>query len=419
MHKLTSTHASLRGAFGRVWFHREYRALVLVMLLAGISVSSYVPMLSLLLVKTLHVDNSAVGLFSLTFLASPVIGILAARYSDRLHSRIPLLVAVVIWSAVGRVAMGYAPTFAFAIVVNIAFGAVGPVLNAQTFAVLRDVTQREREQQEATIASTARTAYCLGWATGPLLGRMLASLAGYRAALATTAVFVLATLIPLRSLRAAQSPLPAPPVPALRPDATPTTGARSNPGRRRGPRAALWVFAAACLLAFTAESVRLTYLPLLAVDRLAIPLALFGVLVAVAPVIEVVASPIAGVLADRWGLKVLLLAGLTIGGLGYLAFATSTGLPGLLIGQALNACFTAIVLGLGITYAQRLSPAAAGFASSVFFGAQSLAFATGGIVGSVTAGVLELPRMFYAPMLLCFGACVLLLLTRTPENRTE
>jgi len=77
---------------------------------------------------------------------------------------------------------------------------------------------------------------------------------------------------------------------------------------------------------------------------------LFGILVSVAPLAELVAMPAAGVLADRWGLKRVFAAGVFVGALGFWTFASSSGAFGLLAGQLLNACFIAVVLGLGATY---------------------------------------------------------------------
>ena len=43
------------------------------------------------------------------------------------------------------------------------------VVNAQAFAVLRDVLDRDRETREATVASVMRTGHSFGWVVGPCL----------------------------------------------------------------------------------------------------------------------------------------------------------------------------------------------------------------------------------------------------------
>ena len=411
-----------RRSFARVWSHRGYRGVLLSLVLSGVSVSSYVPLLSLYLVQTLGVSEGTVGLFALTSLASPLVGILAGRLSDRLSGRLRLLVVVTIWLAVGRVAMGTAPTFGVAVVVGIAFGAFGAISAAQVFALLRELLEREREPRQATVTSTVRTGYSLGWAIGPVIGSLLAAGLGYRTALVASGLFVLLPLVPLLTLRSVgRSPhgdgathevvrpparTPAPPTGRADPSTPASWGSRS-----------LWLFALVCLLALTGESLRITYLPILAVDRLGISLWLFGTVVSVAPVVELVAMPAAGALADRFGPKPVIVCGLLVGAGGFAAFATSSGVVGLLVGQLGNACFIAVVLGLGVSYAQQLHPNGAGFASSVFFAAQSLTIATGGLLGAALAdrssGLREL--FLTALVLNVVGAALLLRINAPPD----
>ena len=413
-----------RRSFTRVWSHRGYRGVLLSLVLSGISVSSYVPLMSLYLVQTLRVSEGRVGLFALTSLASPVVGILVGRLSDRISSRLRLLVVVSVWLAVGRVAMGLAPTFTVAVVVGIVFGAFGGISAAQVFALLRELLEREAEPRQATITSTVRTGYSLGWAIGPVIGTLLAASLGYRAALAASALFVLLPLVPLHSLRAT-----APVYEGLvggeigisgvagagasdRPNGELDEATRTSWGAR-----SLWLFAVVCLLALTGESLRITYLPILAVGRLGISLWLFGIVVAVAPVVELVAMPAAGALADRFGLKRVFVVGLLVGAVGFAAFATSSSVVGLLLGQLCNACFIAVVLGLGVSYAQRLHPNGAGFAASVFFAAQSLTIASGGLLGLALADRPSgLPELFLTAVVLSGSAAALLLLTKPPRD---
>ena len=407
-----------RRNFARVWSHRGYRGILFSLVLSGISVSSYVPLMSLYLVQTLRVSEGMVGLFALTSLASPVVGIFVGRYSDRLPSRLRLLVVVSVWLAIGRFAMGLAPTFTVAVVVGIVFGAFGGISAAQVFALLRELLEREAEPRQATITSAVRTGYSLGWAVGPVIGSLLAAGLGYRTALAMSGVFVVLPLVPLRSLRQGRpgqygnGGIDRPNAEAA---AHPTTQVNALTRTSWGARS-LWLFAVVCLLALTGESLRITYLPILAVDRLGVSLWLFGLVVSVAPVAELVAMPTAGALADRFGAKRVILSGLLVGAGGFAAFATSSSVVGLLLGQFCNACFIAVILGLGVTYAQRLHPDGAGFAASVFFAAQSLTIATGGLLGAALADRPSgLPELFLTAVALNVSAAVLLLLTKPPR----
>lgn len=413
-----------RTLLAQIWSHRGYRSVLISLVMSGVSVSSYVPLVSLFLVQTLRVGDASVGLFTLTFLASPVVGVIAGKLSDRLSSRFPLLAVVLIWLALGRLAMGLAPTFSAAIAVGIVFGAFVAIPNAQIFALLRELLEQEGEPRQATIAISLRSGYALGWAIGPLLGTFLAAVLGYRSALAATGLFVLLPLLPLLPLRRLRlrhldRKSTSDDAEAIQLSIRQSDRYRRSPKPIESRTRSLWVFAVVCLLALTGEAVRLSYLPVLAVDRLGIPLWVFGVILSVAPLLELVIMPVTGSLADKVGLKRVIFAGLLIGAGGFVAFAFSTSVFGLLIGQLCNACFTAILLGLGITYAQRLHPAGAGFAASVFFAAQSLSPVPAGILGNTLASQFGLTSLFLIPALLCTAGAVLLLLIREEHLPTR
>ena len=381
------------GTILLAWSTREYRLLSLAMLLVGSSVSSGVPLVTLFLTQRLGASDSLAGLFFLTALAGPPINILLGRLSDRLRSRAPLLAGGAFWLAAGwgLMALSTSPLAVFS--VGTIFLCFIGVVNAQVFAVVRDVVERKREQRDATVTSVVRTAYSFGWMLGPVLGSLVAAWAGYRAAFVLAAALLVAVLVPVARLDSGRPRREA---------------ERAEPVRPRPPaKAPLLLFGLVCVLVLTSETVRQAYLPILAVDRLGIELGRFGILMSVAPLTELVAMPLAGVLADRLGVGKVLLAGFATGGLGFAAFGISSNTWHLYAGQVLSACFIAVVFGLGVTYAHNLSPGSAGLASSVFFSAQSLSLLTGGLVGSAGVKLLDLPHLFFVPALLCGLACVL------------
>lgn len=356
------------------------------MLVTGVAVSSAIPLVTLFLTEVFGVGESGAGLFFLTSLGAPLIGLYTGRLSDRVESRLPLARGIAVWLALGWALMALAPHPAAVFAIGVFFVAFIGALNALVFAVLRDAVERDGGRREATVTSVVRTGYSFGWMLGPVLGSLVAGWAGYRAAFAITAALFLSALIPLARLRVRRAP------------AEPTGRRGAEPAGRGGvPGARLAVFGLVCLLVLSGETVRLAYLPILATDRLGMGLGQFGGLMAVAPFVELAAMPLAGVLADRLGLGRVLVAGLAVGGGGYLLFATSTGAWTLYPAQALHACMIAAVFGLGVTHAQRLSPGNAGLAASVFFGAQALSALTGSLMGSGGVWLVGLPGMFFVP----------------------
>jgi SET family sugar efflux transporter-like MFS transporter len=129
-------------------------------------------------------------------------------------------------------------------------------------------------------------------------------------------------------------------------------------------------------------------------------MATVGTLMAVSPVVELVTLPLAGVLADWLGLSWMIGTGLVIAAVEYIFVAASTAVWQLYLTQALDACVV-VVVGLGLTYAQRLSPERPGLASSLLFSAFNLSGIVGGLLGSAAVPVLGVPHVFLLPALLC------------------
>ena len=115
--------------------------------------------------------------------------------------------------------------------------------------------------------------------------------------------------------------------------------------------------------------------------------------------------PLAALLAERIGAGPLIAAGLAIATIEYLFVASSTSLWQLYATQAMDACVVAVVLGLGVTYAQRLSPESPGAASSLFFSSFNVSGILGGLVGSAAVPLLGIPHIFLLPAAFCAASC--------------
>lgn len=357
------------------------------MLLVGMSVSFGIPLITLFLTQTLGASDATAGLFFLTSVAEPPINLFVGRLSDRSKSRAPFIWASALWLAAGWVIIALAPDKLVVFAVGTIFLSFIGVLNAQVFAVLRDVAEREQETKASMVTSAIRTAYSFGWTLGSVLGNFVAAWLGYRAVFLLAAVLLSGALVPISRLDLRR-------VSQLYPDVKQTNGGR-------GAMLGLVLFGIVCTLMLTGKTVQQAYLPIFAVERLGISLTQFGVIMSVAPLSELFLMPLAGVLDDRFGLTKILLSGFVIGGLGFLVFATPTGVAQLYVCQIIDACFISVIFGLGITYAQALSPSSAGLASSVFFSAQSSSMLLGSVGEFGCAGA----RVAGAVCPACEGCC--------------
>nr|WP_281269153.1 MFS transporter [Bacillus taeanensis] len=316
--------------------------------------------------------------------------------SDRMLSRISLIKGSAIWLAIGWGLISLSTHSVTVFIIGVVFFSMMGTLNAQTFGVVRDVINREQESREATITSTIRSTYSFGWALGPVMGSVIAGLAGYRIAFLAPVILFLAILFPLRKLQVQTK------------QATANEREKTKSLKSWGTaNVSLLFFGLICALVLSGEAVRLAYLPIYVVDELKINMMTFSLMMSAAPLTEIFVMPAVGAFADRFGIHKILLGGFLIGGLGFLLFSTSDHPWLLFLGQMMNACFIAIIFGLGVTYAQQLSPHNIGLASSIFFSAQSFSFIAGSFIGSYGVHLMGLPLLFLIPSILSIVSCVL------------
>ena len=153
------------------------------------------------------------------------------------------------------------------------------------------------------------------------------------------------------------------------------------------------------------QTIRNTYLPIHVTTHLGGSLATFGTIIAMSPVIELIVMPLAGLLAQRIGMARLITVGLVIGTIEYAFVASSTAIWQLYVTQAMDACVVAVVLGLGVSYAQRLSPDQPGRGQQPVL-RRLQPFEHSGRPDRqrrcTRAGV---PRVFLLPSMLCAASC--------------
>ena len=388
----------------RIWATREYRTTLLLMILTSLGFSSAFPLISLYLVRDLGAGLSTAGLF-FTCEALPGLfaGVLIGRWSDRWRSRLPFLRGAMLWVAAGWLIMTVSSTPWLVLLAGAMFLSVGGLLMAQVFAMLQDSMRRNGETQPELITTIVRTGWSFGWVFGPLAGSALASQAGIRAAFVAAACLYLCALLLLRGF------------------GTVARGAAHTPeehapdGRANRP---LLVFAGLCAMAVSGQAIRNTYLPIHVIAHLGGSIRTFGTIMAVSPMVELVAMPLAGLLSQRFAIGRIIAVGLALATAEYLLMASSTTVWQLYLTQAMDACVVAVVMGLGLAYAQRLSPHSPGAANGIFFSSFNVSFVLGGLVGSGGVPLLGVPHIFLLPAVLCAVAWVaFLILDRGTRRR--
>lgn len=386
-----------------IWRTPLYRAATVCLFCAGLGVSATVPLFTLFFVEELGASLALASLYFVTALAGPVVSVITGRISDRLPNRQVLIHAAACWLAVGWLLMAVTHQIWMAFAISVVFISFMGTFSAQLFAVIRDEIVRTDFHQESQLVSTIRTAYALGWIIGPIVGSWLGLTVGFRQLFLGTAILYLVCQLPFLVVRRSREPIIA----------------ESDAHQRRGGASALplFMFSGLCALAMSGDIMKLSFLPVYMEQDLAMPSWLSGAVISTQPFLELIMIPVAGIVAGRIGASRVLVFGVGIGVLGHLTFALSDAPWMLFVGQVFVAVLVSVILGLGVTVAQRLYPSGSGFASSVFFGALGISVTVGGLIGSAGVSQLGLPAIFAVPAGICALTLVgLVLLARQTEE---
>ncbi|WP_406055511.1 MFS transporter [Kribbella sp. NBC_00889] len=366
---------------------RFYRSAFLSLLIAGIGVSAATPQLTLFLVRDLGAPLPVAGLYYVTNLAAPIAGYAVGRLSDRSHDRllwfrICALIGTAAWLAMAAASTVWLPFVISAVALSVAGGSM-----AQLFAACRDELSRHPTKAENRVVATVRMAFTTGWILGPVFGSWFGGVFGLRALLVATAVCTFAQLIPLGRQRVERyHNLSLPPRPASR--------------RQIDQLMPLLIFTAVCVLAMTGDTIKFGYLPIYMAEQLHVSDSVRGAVIGVQPLLELLLLPVVARLADRFGPMLVMTGGAALGLAGNLAYATSTSVGGLFLGQALTAGLWACVGALGVSIAQQLYPEGVGTASGIFLSAIPLGSAVGGTIGGIGVAAIGLPHVFFVPAVL-------------------
>lgn len=383
-------HAGTRRASTgrRAWQVATYRLFYAEFVVLGLASSSGYTLIALFLSNELHVGTDRVGLFMAPWFIGPGISVLVGLLSDRMRSRVPLVRAGMLWLALGWSLLALSASYGQALAVSLLFLSAAGILDAQLFAICRDFLQADNRGDGAAVISTLRGGSALGYVVGPVAAGYTADLIGVRQALGTAVLMYILGAVLTGFL------------------AVPRYAGTGDGGSPRVPRrrfpAALLLTSAGVLLVASGDGIKLSYLPLYVVDDLQRSASAMGSLLAVAAVVELVAFPALGVLADRLGEARVIAGALLIGSTDYAVLAHATRVWELYVVQVLHAVVIVGIFGVGISWIQKLGNDRAGLWTSVYIAAASVANPLGGLIGSFGVHTLGLPGVFWIPSVICF-----------------
>jgi SET family sugar efflux transporter-like MFS transporter len=383
---------------------RALGPLAAVFLAIGLSTALSFPFMSLFLTSAVHAGPIELTVF---LLAQPLAGVVVSTILGRLSDgrvarrRILLLCAVsgCVGAALFSVVRSYWPLLLLACTVT----AVGAAVLPQGYAYARATVAGEATAPRIT--STLRTFFSLSWVAGPPLAALLLTAGGFTTLFACSAGLyaVIAIMVarwfvePPASTHSIQH--------GSTDTGLPTEGARRS----------LWITLVALTLLASAMSLNVQALPLLVRHSLHASVGSAGVILGICAALEIPAMLGFGALSTRVSLQLLVRIG-PLFGVAYYVLASIAGQVWELgAAQLLNACFIALVQGLGISYVQELLPRQPGRASTLY----SNTFPCGIILASPLLGIgaqFGYRYSFVSAIGLTAGGLVLLTVGRPPRH---
>jgi SET family sugar efflux transporter-like MFS transporter len=241
------------------------------------------------------------------------------------------------------------------------------LLLASAGDVARNHDASSGEQPGSGVMSLVRMGFALGFVAGAPLGGIVAQAVGYSGLLSMIGISLLA------AAGAALLVLPA-------------TGAKPPAHDRlvpvRGSLGPLAIFCLAGMLVMISDQAKLQFLPLRMTQQLHLSPSTVGLLFGVQALLELIAMPLAGRIADTIGLAPVLLVTFALPVPYMLGVSSTTNVSLLFALQALQATAVAGFQALAFVQAQALAPGREGFATMLY----GSGFSASGLVAGLLVG---------------------------------
>ena len=360
-----------------------YVRLTAVLVLMFMATGASAPLLSVY-VASLGADTGQIGLVFATFQGATLVSQYAwGRQSDRLGRRKPLLLFGTAGMAVSFAAMAAVPWYGFLFVIRILEGLAMAAYQSGSLAMVGDLL--EHEQDRGRLMGTYRMFGSLAFSVAALFGGWLADSVGLRAAVLLSALcFGAAFLLVLRVREHAAAQTAAIPPAANTAASGGAVAAPRQPSTPLLPPWALWPFLTITLALFLGMGSVVTLWPVYMNGVGYAQTAISG-LWALAALGEVPCLYLAGIMADRWGRKWVLIGGVVGMACVYIAYTLSTTFAWIVAGHVVRSlahlCFE--TPSLPHTPAHRARERRRRLAG-LFYTANG----TGGIAGSALGGAL-------------------------------
>ncbi|MCM3172304.1 sugar efflux transporter [Paenibacillus sp. MER 99-2] len=387
----------------------SYSLLFMCMALQGMGISLSTPFLSIYFTEQLGVSVGMFGLYlAVTLIAGIWISTLIGRRSDLGLNR----KNIYLFSALANVLAysGYLLIHDFTIlfIYMTVFTALGAPGMPQLFAISREAVIKSNFTERAFANSTLRSAFSLGFITGPLIGTLLIAAIGFKGIFwGTIGAFLLVALLVSLFLQSNTE--------------MKSSNAEVNikSFRLAQNRDILLPFLILILM-YTAHWMSSLNTALFITNNLGGTTNDVGLVSSICAALEIPFMIVLGLLSAKYSNRILVFLGAIFGGAYYFVIIISNAMWQMLAAQILLAVFVAVISAIGISYIQDLLPRMPGYASTLYSNSSIIGRLIGSLVGGGVASIVGYRYSFIFCFLLIIIAAIMLVVSgRQPADEPK
>lgn len=387
----------------------SYGLLFICMLLQGIGISLSAPFLSIYFTEQLGVSIGMFGVFlAVTLISGIWISTLIGRRSDLGLNRKNIYLSSTLCSVLAYSGYLFINDFTILFIYMIVFTALGAPGMPQLFAIAREAVIKSNFTDHTFANSTLRSAFSLGFITGPLIGTLLIAAVGFKGIfLGTIGVFLLVALLTFLFLKSNTE---------LK---THDSEVKAQSFRLVQNRNILLPFLILIFM-YTAHWMSSLNTALFITNNLGGTTNDVGLISSICAALEIPFMIILGLLSAKYSNRILMICGAILGGAYYFVIIISDAMWQMLAAQILLAVFVAVISAIGISYIQDLLPSMPGYASTLYSNSSTIGRLIGSLVGGGLASIVGYRYSFVFCFILIFISAIMLVVSgRHPVDERQ
>ncbi|WP_104398484.1 sugar efflux transporter [Vibrio penaeicida] len=374
-----------------MWTNRTAMLFLFTTFATGLCGSFFFPLSSLFMVEALNATPAMLSAFLvLSVFSSVVVSQFIAYHSDRGWKRKQILLISFSGYLVTVLGFSFIRDYYLAVAISVVFGSVTGAIYGQAFALAREYADKYLNDQATTFLSTLRAGMALAWVFGPPIAFIIKAEYGFSTTFLMSAGMIVLTIaivfffLPDGEMKEEKEEETSITVPWYQ-------------------RASVVLFCLSMLMAFFANGLYLTAMPLYITKELELSESLPGTFLGIAALCEIPIMLAAGWLAAKYGGNRVVGVALVCGMVFFIGIIKATEVWQLIAMQICNGIFVGITASLGMVILQDMMKDQLGVASTLF----SNVLQGSTMLASISIGIVGGMYNYYSTFYLSLGGTVL------------